>query len=70
MTLTLMIIANAVLDAAIVAALAYMMSHAARLTPHEPSVSSEVLPRQARMVRQRTRTHSERTSPRLRPALD
>jgi hypothetical protein len=70
MTLTLMIILNVVLDVALLGGLAYFMSHAGKLTPHQPSVSGEALPRQARMVRERTRTRGQRTSRRLHPALD
>jgi hypothetical protein len=39
MTLTLAITLIVVLDAALIAALAYVMSHAAKLTPHKPGVT-------------------------------
>jgi hypothetical protein len=39
MTLTLMIALNVVLDVALLFGLAFVMSRAAKLTPHQPAVS-------------------------------
>jgi hypothetical protein len=39
MTFVLILIANIVLDVALLGGLAYVMSHAAKLTPHQPGVS-------------------------------
>jgi hypothetical protein len=69
MTLTTIIILNVVLDVALLAGLAYVMSHAAKLTPHRPGVSdSHRRPR--RPLREHSRAHGERVSPRLTRAFD
>ncbi|HEX3518179.1 MAG TPA: hypothetical protein VHT29_04005 [Solirubrobacteraceae bacterium] len=66
-TLTLMIIINAVLAAALLAGLAFVMSRAGLLTPHRPGVTGNAW----RLRRhQPSRAHGERVSPRLSPALD
>lgn len=39
MTLTMMITLNVVLDVALLAGVAFVMSHAAKLTPHRPGVT-------------------------------
>ena len=70
MTFTLMLIFNIMLDVAILAGLVSVMSRAAKLTPHEPSVSVASMPNM-RLTRQHPRARSERASSRrLHTVLD
>jgi hypothetical protein len=70
-TLTLIIIANVVLDVALLAGLAFAMARAAKLTPHRPGVTGNVW-RVHRPLRHETaRPREGRTAARrLTPALD
>lgn len=42
MTFTLILIANIVLDVALLGLLAFVMSHPAKLTPHRPGITGNV----------------------------
>jgi hypothetical protein len=66
MTFTLMLILNVVLDATILAALAFVISRAAKLTPHRVGVTQPARPSAAGPEGERAR----RTLSRLRPLLD
>jgi hypothetical protein len=66
MTFTLILILNIVLDVAIIGAVAFVMSRAAKLTPHHIGVAQAARPRAAWAGRQRPR----RTLSRLRPLPD
>ena len=67
MTFTLMLILNIVLDVGIVAALAFVMSHPRKLTPHA-QVHAPVTPE--RPSTERARPRRDRGRSRLRPVLD
>jgi hypothetical protein len=71
MTLTLTITLIVLLDLALVAGAAFVMSHAAKLTPHQPGVTGNHW-RLRRPLRshQQSRPHGERGPARLSPALD
>jgi hypothetical protein len=69
MTLTSMIILNVVLDVALLAGLAFAMSHPTKLTPHQPGVKDRHR-RLRRPLHEHSRAHRERVSPRLSRALD
>jgi hypothetical protein len=72
MTFTLILIANIVLDVALLGGLAYVMSHAAKLTPHQPGVTGNTW-QIRRPVRHHVHAYSrgERAPLRqLHPALD
>ncbi len=68
MTLTLAITLIVILDAALIAALAYVMTRAAKLTPHKPGVTGNHW-RLRRPFQQRS-TRGERVPPRFASALD
>jgi hypothetical protein len=63
MTFTTMLILNVVLDVAILGGLAFVMSRAAKLTPHRPSLST------ARAGRERVRRQHTRRDQRAPAAL-
>jgi hypothetical protein len=69
-TLTLIIIANVVLDIALLAGLAFAMTRPAKLTPHRPGVTGNVV-RLRRPLRQdvAARRHEPRAARRLSAAL-
>jgi hypothetical protein len=68
MTMTLVVILNVVFDAAILGALAFVMSRPAKLTPHAEAGPARS-PRE-RVARDRARAREQRSGARLRPALD
>jgi hypothetical protein len=72
MTITLAIALIVALDVALLAGLAYVMSHARKLTPHEPGVTGNAwrLPRRRHRRNASARAHEERVSARLQTALD
>jgi hypothetical protein len=72
MTLTLAITLIVAFDMALLAGLAYVMSHARKLTPHEPGVTGNAwrLPRRQHSRHASARAPGERMSPRLQTALD
>lgn len=72
MTLTFAVTLIVVLDAALLAGLAYAMSHARKLTPHEPGVTGNAwrLPRRPHRRHAPARTHGQRVPTRLQTALD
>jgi len=70
MTLTTILILNILLDAALIGGVAYIMSHASKLTPHRPGVTGNAW-KLRRPLRHSTQSvRSERASSRLSPALD
>jgi hypothetical protein len=70
MTLIIAITLIVVLDVLLLAGLAHVMSHAAKLTPHQPGVTGNHW-RLRRPVRQHQgRAHGERAPQRLSAALD
>ena len=68
MTFTLMLILNIVLDVGIVAALAFVMSHPRKLTPHAQLHDAPVTAE--RPATERVRPREDRGRSRLRPVLD
>ncbi len=71
-TLTLIIIANVALDVALLGLLAFVMSHAGKLTPHRPGITGNAwhLRRPLRHQHAEARPREERTARRLAAALD
>lgn len=71
-TLTLIIITNVALDVALLGLLAYVMSHAGKLTPHRPGITGNAwhLRRPLRPHQAEHRRREERPARRLAPALD
>jgi hypothetical protein len=70
-TLTLTIIANAVLDVALLGLLAFVMSRAGRLTPHRPGITGNAWHLRRPLRHQaESRRREERVSRRLSPVLD
>ena len=80
MTLTIILIANIVLDVALLGLLAFVMSRPTKLTPHRPGITGNVwrmlnplrlrAERAARAERPRAHGREERAARRLSPALD
>jgi hypothetical protein len=70
-TLTLIIIANIVLDFGLLAALAFAMTRASKLTPHRPAVTGDAWRLRHPLRRHvEPRPREERAARRLSPALD
>jgi hypothetical protein len=65
MTLTQILILNVVLDAMILGALAFVMSRAAKLSPHPIAVAQVARPQAAWAERERPRRALSRLSPLL-----
>jgi hypothetical protein len=73
MTLTFMVILNAALAVGLLGGLAFVMSRAGLLTPHQPGVTGNHwrLPkRHPARPKQQPKYRGQRVSPRVSPALD
>lgn len=70
MTLTLAITLIVLLDVALIAGLAHVMSHAAKLTPHQPGVTGNHWRLRRQLRHDRAPSHDERRPARLAPALE
>lgn len=67
---TLLITINAVLDAAIISALAYVMSRSARLAPHRPDDEPRPVSAHRRVARTSGAPRRDRVGARLGTAFD
>jgi hypothetical protein len=70
MTLTLAMTLIIVLDVVLLAGLAHVMSHAAKLTPHQPGVTGNHWRLRRPLRQHHSRTQGERAPQRLSAALD
>lgn len=70
MTFTLILIANILLDVALIGGVAYLMSHTAKLTPHRPGVTGNAWKLRRPLRYSNPSARSERAPARLSPALD